>query len=178
MALGEAVFHQQAAAVRPQPQQPQLIGQGGGGTAQQGGGLLLGGAGLPEIGGDGGGLLKIVEVLPLDVFDEGQEGGFLLLRLDADAGNGFQPRQLGRPEAALACHQFPALRRLADRQGLEDAVAADGVRQFRQGLGVKGPPGLAGVGGDVLYGKEKHLRVQHIRAPPDDWAILPLLGPF
>lgn len=44
VALREAVFHQQAAAFRGEPQQPQLIGKGGGGTAQSGGGLLLRGA--------------------------------------------------------------------------------------------------------------------------------------
>lgn len=51
MTLGQVMFCEQAAAVRGEPQQAQLIGQSGGGAAQQGGGFLLRGAGLTEIGG-------------------------------------------------------------------------------------------------------------------------------
>ncbi len=58
MTLGQVMFCEQAAAVRGEPQQAQLIGQSGGGAAQQGGGFLLRGAGLTEIGGDGGGFLQ------------------------------------------------------------------------------------------------------------------------
>ena len=87
VALREAVFHQQAAAFRGEPQQPQLIGKGGGGTAQSGGGLLLRGAGAAEIGGDGGGLLQVVQVPALDIFDKGQQGGFVCLRLYPETGD-------------------------------------------------------------------------------------------
>ena len=87
VALREAVFHQQAAAFRGEPQQPQLIGKGGGGTAQSGGGLLLRGAGAAEIGGDGGGLLQVVQVPALDIFDKGQQGGFGCLRLYPETGD-------------------------------------------------------------------------------------------
>ena len=62
MTLGQVMFCEQAAAVRGEPQQAQLIGQSGGGAAQQSGGFLLRGAGLTEIGGDGGGFLQIFPI--------------------------------------------------------------------------------------------------------------------
>ena len=114
MTLGQVMFCEQAAAVRGESQQAQLIGQSGGGAAQQGGGFLLRGAGLTEIGGDGGGFLQIMQVPALDIFDKGQNSGVLLIDLHFQTRNCLQSRQLGCPEAALSRYQLPAVSAVAD----------------------------------------------------------------
>ena len=161
--LGQIMFCEQAAAVRGEPQQAQLIGQSGGGAAQQGSGFLLRGAGLTEIGGDGGGFLQVMQVPALDIFDEGQNGGVLLIDLHFQTRNCLQSRQLGCPEAALSRYQLPAVIPAADGQGLDDPMAADGFRQLRQRSGSEFPSGLVWVGSDLLHRKPTDLRVQHAR---------------
>ena len=161
--LGQIMFCEQAAAVRGEPQQAQLIGQSGGGAAQQGSGFLLRGAGLTEIGGDGGGFLQVMQVPALDIFDKGQNSGVLLIDLHFQTRNCLQSRQLGCPEAALSRYQLPAVIPAADGQGLDDPVAADGFRQLRQRSGSEFPSGLVGVGSDLLHRKPMDLRVQHAR---------------
>ena len=67
------------------------------------------------------------------------------------------------PEAALSRYQLPAVSAVADSQGLDDPVAADGFRQLRQRSGSEFPSGLVGVGSDLLHRKPTDLRVQHAR---------------
>lgn len=99
----------------------------------------------------------------LDIFDKGQNSGVLLIDLHFQTRNCLQSRQLGCPEAALSRYQLPAVIPAADGQGLDDPVAADGFRQFRQRSGSEFPSGLVGVGSDLLHRKPTDLRVQHAR---------------
>lgn len=66
-----------------------------------------------------------------------------------------QSRQLGCPEAALSRYQLPAVSAVADSQGLDDPVAADGFRQFRQRSGSEFPSGLVGVGSVCSTGSQR-----------------------
>ena len=104
-----------------------------------------------------------MQVPALDIFDKGQNSGVLLIDLHFQTRNCLQSRQLGCPEAALSRYQLPAIIPAADGQGLDDPVAADGFRQFRQRSGSEFPSGLVGVGSDLLHRKPTDLRVQHAR---------------
>ena len=151
MALGEMLLHQDLTALLPQPQQPQLVGKGRGRAAEAGGGLLLGDAGFVNVGGDGGSLFQIVQIPPLEIFHQRQQGRGIVIRPGEDAGHLFQPRQLCRPQPPLPGDQLPALPLPAHRQRLENAVAADGARQLPDALLFKNGAGLVRVGPDVLH---------------------------
>ena len=101
-----------------EPQKPQLVGHGGGGTSQLGRRLLLGDTGFPYVSGDSLRLLKVVEILPLEIFYQGQQGRILIADLRLNAGHCLQPRQPRRPEPTLPGHQLPAAGLPPDRQGL------------------------------------------------------------
>ena len=119
-----------------------------------------------------------MQILSLNVLNQRQQSGFLILRPDLETGNRVQPRQLCRPETALSRHQLPAGLCPADGQGLEDPVPTDGVRQLCQRFRGEVRPGLVGVGGDCLYRQPEYLCVQHSRIPPECADILPAFCPF
>ena len=104
-----------------------------------------------------------IDEIVQDIFDKGQNSGVLLIDLHFQTRNCLQSRQLGCPEAALSRYQLPAVIPAADGQGLDDPVAADGFRQFRQRSGSEFPSGLVWVGSDLLHRKPTDLRVQHAR---------------
>ena len=161
MALRQARLPQALPHRLRQPQQPQLVGHGGLGAAQLFRRLLLTEPVAVDEPGDGGGLLEAVQIPALEILDEGQHPGVLLVHPGHQTGHLPQTRDPGGPQAALAGDQLIALLRAADGQGLQNAVGADAGGQLLQAGLVKMAAGLLGIGmqqrqGDVLYpGRQK-----------------------
>ena len=88
-------------------------------------------------------LLHGVQVLPLEVLDEAQLHDLPVVGLDDDGGDLFQPRLPGGPPAALPGDDLIVSRgQPAHRQGLEQPMLTDGLRQVGQGFLVKVFSGL------------------------------------
>ena len=103
------------------------------------------------------GLLDGVEVLALEVFDQGQLHGLAVVGLDHEHGDFIQSRQpRGAPAALTGDDLIVFPRQLPHRQRLQDAVGRDGIGQGLQGLVVEARAGLLRVGlhpldGDLLH---------------------------
>src|SRR5688500_15493614 len=108
-----------------------------------------------------------VQVLPLEVLDEGQlERAFVSLRLAHDGRNRLQAGELGRPQSTLAGDELiPAVRELADDDRLNHTVDRDRRRELAQRLLVEGRPWLVRVPGDPVKGD---LEQAASRIPPRD----------
>ena len=94
--------------------------------------------------------LNRVQVLALDVLNEGDGQGFFIGQGADDGGDAGQASLAGGPEAALAGDQFvapPAAR--ADHDRLQDAVRPDAGGQVGNGGLVEDGARLVGVGDDV-----------------------------
>ena len=63
--------------------------------------------------------------------------------------------ELGGAPAAFAGDELVAVSGLADHQGLNDAVGADGLRQFREALGLEDAARLEGIGVDQVDGDDR-----------------------
>ena len=130
-----------------QREQPQRIGNGGAGTAHPCGDLLLGQRKLLHQTAVAPRLLHGVEVFPLQILNEGHlEHPLVLQLLELNRQLG-QPGQPGRAPAPLPGQQLiPAVSHITHQQGLQHAVAGDGVGKLLQLLLVKLPAGLVLVG--------------------------------
>ena len=156
MALGQAVVMQSLRHRLLQPQQTQLVGHGGLAAAQLFRRLLLAEAVAAEQAGDGGRLLHVVQVPALEVLDQGQQGGVLLIHPGQQTGHLPQPGDPRRPPAALAGHQLVDCALLPDGERLQNAVGGDAGRQLLQTLRVEPAAGLLGVGTDIVDGYVSH----------------------
>ena len=94
-----------------------LLARAEGEHAQLGRHRLLGHARLVEKGGDGRRLLQVVQVLPLQVLHQGQQGGGPVVHLRLQAGHRLQPRQHRPPAAAAPPPPAPSPPRSAARSG-------------------------------------------------------------
>ena len=91
------------------------------------------------------GLFDRVEVLALDVFDDGQLGHLPIVDV-ADLHRHLPPvGRLGRAEPALAGDQFEPVADAADDERLQDAVRANAVRQVGDLGFVERLPRLIGI---------------------------------
>ena len=101
-----------------------------------------------------------VEVLPLDVLDEGHGVEIFVVDLADVGGQGPEVGTLGRAPAAFAADDdIFAVVGLLDRDGLDDAQLADRIGQFVERLLVELRARLRGVGddvGDVDFGHPAH----------------------
>ena len=96
------------------------------------------------------GLFDRVEILALDVFDDGQLGHLAIVDV-ADLHRHLLPvGGLGGAEAALAGDQLVAVADAADHQRLQDAVGANAVRQVGDLGFVERLPRLIRIGDDRL----------------------------
>ena len=102
--------------------------------------------------GNGGGLLEAVQVPALEVLDQGQHPGVLLVHLGHETGHLPQSGDAGGPHTALSRHQLIAASHTAHRQRLQDAVGPDAVGQLPQSGLVKAAAGLLGIGGQLGQG--------------------------
>ena len=158
MALGEPLFAQQARAVRRQAQQPQLVGDGGLRFPQLLRRLLLREAvGSDELR-DGRGLLQIVQVAALEIFDQREQRALLLARSRQQARHLAQSRQHCRAQATLPRDELVALLRAADGQRLQNSVAPDAFAQLVQRALVEVAARLVGIGMQRVRGQVHHAR--------------------
>ena len=102
-------------------------------------------------------LLHGVQVLPLEVLHQGQLHDLPVVGLDDQHRDLFEARHSGGPPAALPGDDLiVAVPGLPDRQGLDEPVLGDGVRQGLHGLGLKLLPGLEGVRLHPMQGHGGH----------------------
>ena len=93
-----------------------------------------------------------VEVLALDVLDEGDFHQAVVGEVLNDDGDFLEAGDLGGTETAFAGDQLVVAGGFADDEGLDDAVLADGLGQFLEALGLEDGAGLEGVRLDVGSG--------------------------
>ena len=92
------------------------------------------------------GFLQGIEVLALQILDEGQLEDGAIIGLADDDGHVRQTQELGCPPAPLAGDEFEMAVAFADDQRLDDSLFADGVREFAQRFGAKSLRGCSGQG--------------------------------
>ena len=91
------------------------------------------------------GLIDRVQVFPLQVFDQGQRSGLLVIEIVHDGRDLFPAQALGRPEAALAGNDFVAALVLADNDRLQEPFFLQGLGQLLDGIVAKSPSWLVAV---------------------------------
>lgn len=101
---------------------------------------------------DAGSLFERVQILTLQVFNQGGFHPLLLVKLPHNAGNGRQAGHAGRTVTALAGHDTVTGAFPHQQQGLQYTGLADTVAQCLQGFGIKMITGLVGVGIDLVNG--------------------------
>ena len=96
----------------------------------------------------GVGGLERIEILALEVLDEGELELIAIGELPHDGRDPLETGRLGGAKAALAGDELVAIDRFGDEDRLEDAVLRDARGQRRQSLGIEALPGLMRVGLD------------------------------
>ena len=104
---------------------------------------------LPQQVYQGVGLLEHLQVLPLEVFQQGQHGAVLGGALCDDSGNLLKPRQLAGPQPALPGDERVAPVLPPHGHRLEQPVLLDALGQALQGGLVKVLAGLGWIGQDA-----------------------------
>ena len=142
LALPDALLH-----LGTQPQQPQSVRHSGAGLPYPAGGFLLGQAVfvhqrlIPQR------FFQGIQILTLQILDQRQLHGLLVVGLDDYRGYVAQVRHPGGTPAPLTGNDLiVAVGHFPHRQGLNDAVNGDGIRQRLQFFLVEVLPGLIGVG--------------------------------
>ena len=162
MALGQGVFLRGGAHRLRQAQQAQLVGDGGLGLAELLRGLLLREVIAADEPGEGVGLLPVVEVAALEIFDEREQSRVLLPHPRDQARHLAQPGQPRRAQTTLPRNELEVPARAADGQRLENAVAADALGQLRESVLREAPPGLLRIGADACGGYVLDARGQKV----------------
>ena len=90
--------------------------------------------------------LHRVQVLPLDILNQGNLGHLGIIVLTHHSRNSPEPCQLCRPEPPFPCNQLIALCGLPDQDRLQHAILLHGVPQGIHGLLLKLRPWLVWVG--------------------------------
>ena len=161
MPLGKPPLAQQRHTRRREPQQPQLVRHRALRLAQSLRRLLLRQAVDRDELCDGGSLLHVVQVLPLQIFDQREQRRLLLVRPHRKARHLPQTRELRRPQPPLSCDQLVAVLPAPHGQRLQNTVAPDALRQLAQRLRLKVFPRLIGIRADRV-----HAQIQHAPARP------------
>src|SRR5689334_9654093 len=90
-----------------------------------------------------------IQVLPLDVLDERDQERFAIGQRADDRGDRLEASLAGRQIAALTGDQLEAVRRRAEKDGLEHTSLADRVRELLDGRWIELGPWLRGVARDL-----------------------------
>ena len=149
---GDAALGQPALDAGGQFQQAHGVGDGGAAFADFLGNFVLFQAEFLGKALVGDGFFDRVEVLALDVFDEGELEHLLVPGLADDHGGFLQTELLGGAPAAFTGDQFVFVVAFADDQGLDNAVFADRFDQFQETFAAEFGAGLEGAGNDVAGG--------------------------
>ena len=129
------------------PSRRRGVGHGGAGFAHPLGALLLRQAKVGHQLLEAGGLLHGVQILSLEVFNQGQLHDLAVVCLDDQHRHLVQTGLPGGAPAALTGDDLVvAGGQAADGDGLENAVGGDALRQIAQSVRVKLLSGLGGVG--------------------------------
>ena len=97
------------------------------------------------------GFFQRIQILTLEVFNQGQLRGFPVVGLDDHRRDLGKPRLPGCPPAALARdYLIVAAGHFPDSERLDHAVEPDGLRQSFQFFLVEDLPGLVGIGFDFI----------------------------
>ena len=154
MAGGELSLLQEHRDLAAQLEQPQGVGDGGAALPHAERHHLLGEAVVLHKGLISPGLLQRIQVLPLQVFHQGQLLGLPVVGLHHPDGDVGESRQAAGPPAPLPGDDLiePGVQP-PDGDGLEQAVLGDGFRQLLQGRLVKLGAGLTGPGFDFCDGQ-------------------------
>ena len=129
VALGDPALADGLLDGRVEVEEAQRVRDGRAGLADALGHLFLGEAELVDQLAVGMGLLDRIEVLALDVLDEGELELVARRELAHDRRHPLEPGQLRCPDAALAGDELVAVERLGDEDRLDDAVVADARRE-------------------------------------------------
>ena len=111
---------------------------------------------------DSHGFLDEVQILPLKIFYQGCKTGGPVIHTHENAGDIGDTCQLRGPEPPFATDQLVSVSLPPDRQGLQDSMLADGVRQLIQSGFLKNLPGLGRIGPDRPDRKKYHPSRLHI----------------
>ncbi len=131
---------------RRQPQQSDHVGDVGAGAPELPGEFLVGGAEVAQELLVGGRFLQRVELLAVQVLQQGVAQHGVVGGVSYDGGDLAEARELGRPPAPFAHDQLVASGHdLADDDGLEQADLTQARGQLLQGVLVEVRPRLAGV---------------------------------
>ena len=136
-------------------QQTQGVCYGGTGLAHLSGGLFLGHVIVVDQSLISQGFFHRVQILTLQVFNQGQLRGFFVIRFDDDNRNFGQSRNSGGTPPALAGDDLIITAgQLPYRQRLDDAVDSDGICQGLEFFFVKILTGLFRVGFYLVQGNQ------------------------
>ena len=115
-------------------------------------------------------LFQTIQVLSLQVFDDGHLGGLLLGDPPHDRRHRFFSRHLRRPAAPLAQNQYiaPCFFRRTHHHGLHHSIHANGIGQLLEQLLIKQIPRLIRIlvnmiKGDVAHHIRRHTPRLHLR---------------
>ena len=133
-------------------EQAQEVGDRGAVLAGALGHLLLGEAEVAGEALEGAGLLDRVEVLALEILNDGDLHRLLVGDLADDGGDGGLAGALRGEPAALAGDELEASGVLADGDGLDDSGDLDGIGELVEGDFVEVGAGLVGIAVDQLDG--------------------------
>jgi len=146
---GEAGVGEEVLDVFVEVEEAHGVGDGGAGLADALGDFLLFEAELACEAGISGSFLDGVEVGALEVFDEGHFEDLAVGGLALDDGDGFEAEFSGGAPAAFAGDEFELSVDAADDEGLDDAVLADRLEEFVEGVVREAGAGLEGAGDDL-----------------------------
>ena len=135
---------------RSQLEEAEGVGDGGAAATDLLGDLFLGEFELGLELGVTGGFLQRIQVLALEVLDEGEFEDLAVGGGPFDDGNLGQAGQAGSAPATFAGDEFEAFADGADDEGLDDPLFADGVGQFAEGFLGEVAPRLERAGNDAV----------------------------
>lgn len=134
-----------------QGEEAEVVGDAGAAFAEAGGEPIGDGVEKAQVVAVRDGAVDGIEVVALQVFDEGGLGGVGLGERTDDGGDGGECGESCRAESAFTGDELElAVVEGADEDGLEDAVGFDGIGQLGQAGFVEDGAWLAWVGGDVV----------------------------
>jgi hypothetical protein len=134
-----------------QIEQPEVVGDGGAVEAHPLTDLLLGQAVVDQRA-EGVGQLHGIQVVALNVLDEGEFEAILAFNVGDDGGNRLAASGARSAPAPLAHDELVAIARAPDHDGLKDAVKPDRIGEAIEFERLEAAPRLLGIGIDQVDG--------------------------
>ena len=158
VAFGKVVLQDLHALLARELQKPELVREGRLRFAEAAGGLLLCDSPFVDKPRNALGLFKKGKVAALEIFQQGEHGGALFVRMHLDAGDFGEAGHAGGAVAALSGDDFKApVFPAAYGDGLQNAVFEDAFRKPQQLVLIEPGAGLAGVRNDTVGGNQQDM---------------------